>query len=351
MSNVRSRHGPHNTTVLPPGGPSLDYPKQSLNVSLPRHERSTTLGKISAVKLLLLTLTLPAILIFFVTYSQINIRINGQDIVNSRNIRVLPAFKEVQRTGCSKPKVAYAISLIKCGDHQSTPEGMLDAATVLRHSVHQTSCRNPNSGSDYDYEMYVLVHTQAEKCAEKLSQIGYNIVVVEPPVNPKDIKGTFLRENVHSEWCCGSDEFIKLYAYNLTQHLLVVHLDIDFMMIKPMDKLFDALLSQGVEKQRPLDKKWVDIELQYPERKESIVSYAMQNSIDAAITRDYPDVAPGRIPGFQAGFIVLRPSERVLMKYIDIILEGHFVPGFEHLKNGWGGKGYGGFVGAKVRMI
>lgn len=127
---------------------------------------------------------------------------------------------------------------------------MLDAATVLMHSLHQTSCRNPASGSDYDYEMYVLVHTQAEKCAQELSQIGYNLIVVKPPVIPQHIKGKFLRENVHSEWCCGSDEFIKLYAYNLTQHPLVVHLDIDFMMIKPMDKLFDALLSQGVEKQR-----------------------------------------------------------------------------------------------------
>lgn len=46
---------------------------------------------------------------------------------------------------------------------------------------------------------------------------------------------------------------------------------------------------------------------------------------------------------------MLRPRESVLMKYIYIILEGDFVPGFEYLKNGWGGKGYGGFVRAMVR--
>ena len=53
-----------------------------------------------------------------------------------------------------KSVVAYAISLIKCGDHQNVnAAGLIDAALVLRHSVHKISRRNPASGSKYDYKM------------------------------------------------------------------------------------------------------------------------------------------------------------------------------------------------------
>jgi len=146
-------------------------------------------------------------------------------------------------------------------------------------------------------------------------------------------------------------EFIKLYAYDLTDHPLVVHLDLDFMMVKPMDILFDAMLSQGTnnpQRKSLLKSLWDRVELQYPEQNRSVFSLAQRNFINAAVTRDYPDIGPGRIPGFQAGFIVLRPNHNIVQQYVDFILEGNFVPGFEFLKNGWGGKGYGGFVGAKA---
>jgi hypothetical protein len=347
--NLRSRFGSNNTSALPVQDCLLDQQGNSRNIAKARNQRDSLLGRFSFVQLLLITLVFAAIMIAGIINFQLYSRIKDRYNFSRLNSPFLILDKEKQITNNHKPKIAYAISLIKCGDHQSTPEGMLDAATVLRHSVHQTSSRNPSSGSAYDYEMYVLVHTQAEKCAQELSQVGYNIIVVDPPVDPKNIKGKFLRDNVHSEWCCGSDEFIKLYAYNLTQHPLVVHLDIDFMMVKPMDRLFDAMLSQGQKNQHQLLSLWDNIELQYPEQKQTIFSNARRNTIEAAFTRDYPDIAPGRIPGFQAGFIVLRPNKDILNKYIEIILEGNFVPGFEYLKNGWGGKGYGGFVGAKVR--
>ena len=34
--------------------------------------------------------------------------------------------------------------------------------------------------------------------------------------------------------CCGADEFIKLYAYNLTEYHRVVHLDMDSIIYKNM---------------------------------------------------------------------------------------------------------------------
>ena len=38
--------------------------------------------------------------------------------------------------------VAYAISLIKCNDHQTNDAGLVDAALVLRHSIHTLSIRS-----------------------------------------------------------------------------------------------------------------------------------------------------------------------------------------------------------------
>ena len=102
--------------------------------------------------------------------------------------------------------IAYAISLIKCGDHQSTPAGLIDAALVLRHSVHMTSSRNPESGSKYDYRMIAIVHKKAETCSTKLRTVGFEIMVVDTPIQPKNIRGRFLRKMIDREWCCGHGE-------------------------------------------------------------------------------------------------------------------------------------------------
>ena len=103
--------------------------------------------------------------------------------------------------------IAYAISLIKCGDHQSTPTGLVDAAMVLRHSVHMTSSRNPESGSKYDYHMVAIVHRAALGCAGTLKTVGFEIMVVDTPINPRHIRGDFLRKKIHKEWCCGAGEY------------------------------------------------------------------------------------------------------------------------------------------------
>jgi len=271
-------------------------------------------------------------------------------------------------------QVAYAISLIKCSDFQSSTSGLIDAATILRHSVHQQSLRNPNSGSKYDYKMYAIVHKNAESCSHMLEDLGYHIIVKDSPVKISEIRGDYLRNNVHKEWCCGADEFIKLYAYKIHSHPIVVHTDIgeyktmkivdvsfimyenrrcphcsdlptnyyiinaDFMFVKPMDDLYDAMLlpHDSTEGKAARDK----IELEYPDKRQS-----MPENIQAYLTRDYHQVIPGRKAAFQAGFIVLKPNQKVFDEYLEIIREGNFVEGFSR-ENGWGGKGYGGVVGA-----
>ena len=40
---------------------------------------------------------------------------------------------------------------------------------------------------------------------------------------------------------------MKLEAYTLTQHPAIVHLDLDVVVLKPMDHLFDMILSDSLE--------------------------------------------------------------------------------------------------------
>jgi hypothetical protein len=79
---------------------------------------------------------------------------------------------------------------------------MTDAALVMRHSIHQTSARNKNQYhnanhgeahfvSHYDYKMYAIVHSQAAQCSQILHDAGFEIVIKDAPVQPKEIQGEF----------------------------------------------------------------------------------------------------------------------------------------------------------------
>jgi hypothetical protein len=67
--------------------------------------------------------------------------------------------------------------------------------------------------------------------------------------------------------------------------------------------------------------------------------------VDAMMTRDWGQVIPGRKPGYQAGFIVMKPNVTVFEDVLRVIRETEYDGGFSR-QNGWGAKGYGGFVGA-----
>lgn len=234
-------------------------------------------------------------------------------------------------------KVAHAISLIECTDNhksgQSSVAGLQDASIVLRHSIHQNSVRNPASGSKYDYEMYAIVHQQAKDCAALLEDAGFKIMIKDPPILASEIRGDYLKKNIQKEYCCGAHEFVKLYAYQIPAPV-VVHLDIDFIFRKPMDAVFDLMLGATDERIR------AQVEREDP-------SAPWPSDIEAMITRDYHSTYPGRKSGFQAGFWVLKPSQKHFDNLIAIIREGNYVGGFEPT-NGWGGLGYGGFIGARA---
>ena len=140
--------------------------------------------------------------------------------------------------------IAHAISLIKCSKGSSVT-GFLDAAAILRHSIHKNSIHykppilignnNNNSTttsvttpkhqqrrrrSKYSYKMYGIVHTSCADHAQVLERLGYEIMVRDHPIKKDDIKGEWLRNHIEAENCCGSAEFIKLYGMFL--HLIFI---------------------------------------------------------------------------------------------------------------------------------
>ncbi len=124
---------------------------------------------------------------------------------------------------------------------------------------------------------------------------------------------------------------------------MVAHFDLDKIVLKPMDDLFDAMLFPieseiGRSARKNLDLEWEEDRAQLPDQ------------IDAFFTRDYTSSWPWKkIAGVQGGFLVLRPSQHSFNEYKEIILEGNYTMGFNN-ECGWGGLGFGWWVGGMVRI-
>eukprot|EP00555_Chaetoceros_dichaeta_P010586 CAMPEP_0198257998 /NCGR_PEP_ID=MMETSP1447-20131203/7527_1 /TAXON_ID=420782 /ORGANISM="Chaetoceros dichaeta, Strain CCMP1751" /LENGTH=351 /DNA_ID=CAMNT_0043945015 /DNA_START=160 /DNA_END=1212 /DNA_ORIENTATION=+ len=219
----------------------------------------------------------------------------------------------------AKATIAYAVSLTACGPFFN------DGAAVLKHSIHLASY--PLGGSKYAYKMYLFAHPSAKDCIEPFVKMGYNVLIKDTPINASEIKTDFFRRHVVKTGCCGDKEFLKLYAYTLTDYPIVVHLDLDSLIIQPLDDLFDAMLLKDGETGPKLS---------------VMHGKPIPAKIEGYFTRDYNMMKLGhKYPGLQGGFIVVRPNLGHFEEYKRVILEGDF-----QQYRGWAGK-YGGYFGAQ----
>lgn len=231
-----------------------------------------------------------------------------------------------------KPKatIAYATSITKCKPEDTV---LLDQAAILMYSIHKHSIRAPDSKSQYDYEVIAFVHPEAEPCREILEQIGWTVLMKATPVELADIRGT-LRNYVTTASCCGEKEFLKLYSYTLTQYPVVVHLDLDVIVLNSMDDLYDSMIDGPTSLARN------DIHAMWQNGTE------FPDTIEAFFTRDYNMMTAGRRQvhqiGIQGGFIIVKPNLEHFEEYRQIIMEGNYT-----VDHGWGDKlAYGGYYGA-----
>ena len=244
-----------------------------------------------------------------------------------------------QSKGIKPITIAYAVSITSCGKDDIS--NLVDGAAVLKHSIHINSIDNHkqnNKESQFSYQMIAFIHPEAINCQSHMEQLGYIVSIQETPVDVTKIKGDFYREHVVKSGCCGDREFLKLYAYTLMDYPIVVHLDIDCLILKPLDDLFLVMLKNNVNSDEY--KSYGD-----PNLRNVHVMYEkpIYDTVNAFFTRDYNMVRPGKkYPGVQGGFLIVRPSIEAFEEYKKIILEGNFKQG-----TGWGGLGFGGYYGAQ----
>ena len=247
--------------------------------------------------------------------------------------------------------VGFAITVTGCG-----AESLIDAAAVLKHSIHLASVHG-NLGGRYDYTMYAIYHPDGEKCALPLQDLGYVLVRRETPVKVEDIEGEFLRTRIRSNGCCGEKELVKLEAYTFVQHPIVVHLDLDVLVLKPLDPLFDWMIQNPNDGKTDHDVS--DLHAMWPEKdlpprvnafftrdcksKKSdpcgigamvIVSDDLLNvfSLSILLTDNMIDDVTRKYKPVQGGFLVLRPDVNVYNEFVSIIKKGDFQE-----DTGWGG--------------
>ena len=279
---------------------------------------------------------------------------HNEDNINNNKISQLAVDKKKK-----KPIIAYLVTITGCGEKRTGPELaanlITQGAAVLKHSIHLAHNNNSsNSSSKYDYQMYAIIHPTAKSCAiTPMKKLGYKVLLRNTPFDKSDISTKFLRENIDGASCCGAKEFLKLYAYTLDsdRHPLAVVLDLDSLVLRSMDDLFDVLISGG--KKELVDRLPLHINNvgntssssgQQQQQRETLYD----RQIDALYTKDYNMINPGgeKYAGIQGGFLILRPDEEVFQEYIDLVLEGNYIEG-----RGWGGK-YGYFYGgAQVQGI
>jgi hypothetical protein len=191
------------------------------------------------------------------------------------------------------PTIAFVVTITGCGDG-SYPS--FDGAAVLGHSIHQNSIRGPNGGR-YDYQLYAFHHPDAAECSAPLSQLGYIVQERDTPVTQDAIRNKEFATNFWHAFCCGAKELIKFEAFTLVQYPIVVLLDIDTFLMKPMDRLFDFMLDT-TKLPLPDDLMFVD-KPAYAGRNTNVT---VPKRMDLLYTTDYFEVEAGReIKAVQGG--------------------------------------------------
>lgn len=250
-------------------------------------------------------------------------------------------------------KIGHAVSLISC-QSSARVKGFLDALIILRHSIHQNSIHavstivdlksNNNKRiirkSKYSYQMYAIVNANDANCMAHvplLKRLGYIPVVKTSPINISSITtNDWYRTHVEGENCCGSAEFLKLYAYTLTQHPVVVHWDLDVAVLQPLDDLFDAMLYTANSPQGQTARQ--RLEVQHHTRSTVTTKHEfLPEQIEAFFTRDITSARPWEnVQAVQGGFVVARPNITHFELYRTFIHQANYTPG-RGPTSGWGG--------------
>lgn len=242
--------------------------------------------------------------------------IPGMSANQRQHENTLPNLKDLPKPEIT---VAYVVVLTGCTPNREGVDvfPLAEAGAVLQYSAQRAAAVH---GNRYGVHFYALYHPQAKECAETLKQLkDFTVLERDTPVPVSEIQGDFLRERIVKNGCCGEKELIKFEAFTLTDHELVVLLDIDALILQPLDPLFDLLLHRKVpDTSQQL--------LMWPEE-------PLPPSIEVLHTIDYAMINPPRFPKpFQGGFAIIKPNRTLYQDFCSIIRKGDF-----RESGGWGG--------------
>jgi len=265
---------------------------------------------------------------------------------SSSSFQPLPPPLKLHLARSRNHTVAYVVPLWLC---TSINHVLADAAGVLRHSIHQNSKRNPESGSQYDYKMYALVLKKSGCSKKALEQWGYQVLEVESPIDVSQIEGEYARETIEKTRPGGAKQFIQLLAHTLVQEPIVNVLNLNSLIRQPLDHLYHSILYGGQTKQGKAARQYLldSSSLERPPKDASNVP----DVIDHFIVRDYPHAGYGRkpvalIPG---GMWIARRNETVAEQAFAVLHKGNYSEGAGD-NNGWGNKGYSRYFTAGMGM-
>ena len=129
-----------------------------------------------------------------------------------------------------RKKIAYAITVTKDGP-------FLDGALILGHAalkLHRQYDYPGHINSKYDAELVAIVSPSVVTSRSVLEKFGWKIAERNLPVQLDEIVNKDYADDMKNSGCCGADEFLKLWAYTLTEYHRVVHLDMDSIIFKNM---------------------------------------------------------------------------------------------------------------------
>ena len=203
----------------------------------------------------------------------------------------------------TRPKVAYAITVTRDGH-------FVDGALVLGFAAHKYHDARRGFPSKYDVDLVAFVAPNVVTSRPILEANGWRVLEKGLPVPLDEIENRDYAEKVANSGCCGADEFLKLWAFTLTEYHRVTHLDMDSIIFQNMDELYE------------IDK-------------------------EVLFTGDYNMKGGSPVVPAQGGFLVVRPSMDTFREFQAIIRKGdHSGKGWEgsHIGNFWGGQTIQGIV-------
>mmetsp|Transcript_20598 Transcript_20598/g.42882 ORF Transcript_20598/g.42882 Transcript_20598/m.42882 type:complete len:539 (+) Transcript_20598:602-2218(+) len=260
--------------------------------------------------------------------------------------------------------VAYIISIFQCSPKMS--QHLFDTATILQRSIKLNSHpKHPHSR--YAFKLIAFTIGDIQPCDTFLKLAGFELSPQVPPINKLWIEmpeGSNLRSAIGDDGCCGDYELVKLNSYLLEEYAMVVHLDLDTLILRPMDELFNVMyFDPNGEEGREARRKLVDVvaptylnkrvygaegreQMEVEDVNATVAEGLLRNvTVNAFYTKDYNMIIPkskqSKRVGVQGGFLVLRPSFETYKELISMVYTGEHYPGRDAENTGWFKSGYG----------